>query len=222
MSRIRKTTCPSNLPGTGKGHGRKAKPGPCAKCGVEGPLLKGFCRRCYLHQRYLARPGVIERRVELKAKRIIKEKKEQLRQENKTNRTIKEKEKQLRSEKWRATHPGRKHLSKAKKDDRPGEGSPAWVSDWLREQVKNFLHTHSGRFDKNLYRTSPEQRYVMLTEDQVMELCRIIYMAVSKHSSTWHKGATDKHQRKAWWDRAEGDGSYLDRAIAPELRGLAR
>jgi hypothetical protein len=61
-----------------------------------------------------------------------------------------------------------------------------------------------------------------MTEDQVMELCRIIYMAVSKHSSTWHKRPIDEHQRKAWWDQAEGDGSYLDRAITPELRGLAK
>jgi len=117
-------------------------------------------------------------------------------------------------ERYRAMHPGAQPASKGR--GRPRKGSPSWLGDWLKRQAGNYLRETAGHFDRN------GTRLWAMTEDQVIELCRIIYMAVDRHSSTWHKGAVDRHQRKAWWDRAKGDGSYLDRAISPELRGLAK
>ena len=163
MSRIRKTACPSNLPG--KRLGRKAKPGPCARCGVEGPLLKGFCRRCYQHEY-------------------------------------------------------RKHeryaLLKAKKDDQPSEGSPSWVEDWLRQQAENYLRENAGYFERN------GTRLWAVTEEQVIELCRIIYLAKRHHNDKrggYHPGDNYARREKL---REEGDGHYLDRHVMPEVKSWTK
>jgi len=148
-SRTRKTARPSNLPG--KRLGRKAKPGPCARCGTVGPLLKRFCRRCYQHEIYL------------------------------------------------------EHRRRIKSEDGPGEGSPAWVEDWLRQQVRNFLHSHPER-----------------TEEQVIELCRIIYLAKRHHNDKrggYHPGDNYARREKL---REEGDGHYLDRSVMPEIKSWTK
>jgi hypothetical protein len=87
---------------------------------------------------------------------------------------------------------------------------------------ENFLHTHSGRFDKNLYRTSPEQRYVMLTEDQVIDLCRLIYLAKRHHNDKrggYHPGDNFARREKL---SEEGDGHYLDRYVMPEIKSWTK
>jgi len=119
-------------------------------------------------------------------------------------------------ERYRAMHPRAQDGIRKHGRGRPRRGSPSWVADWLKHQAENYLHSNAGHFDRN------GPRLWVLTEDQVMELCRIIYMAVSKHSSTWHKRPIDEHQKKAWWDRAEGDGHYLDRHVMPEIKSWTK
>lgn len=156
------------FPGTGKGHGRKAKPGPCAKCGVEGPLLKGLCRRCYQHEIYVA---------------------------------------------------SRKHLSKAKEGNRPSEGSPAWVEDWLKRQVESYLWANASlmfHFDKN------GTHLWAMTIDQILNLCRLIYLAKRHHNDKrgrHHPG--DNYARREKLSE-EGDGHYLDRHVMPEIKSWTK
>jgi len=158
--RRRKTARPSNLPGTGKGHGRKAKPGPCARCGTVGLLLKRLCRRCYQHEY-------------------------------------------------------RKHercaLLKAKKDNQPSEGSPSWVEDWLRQQAENYLRENAGYFERN------GTRLWAVTEEQIIGLCRLIYLAQRHHNDKRGYQPHDNYARREKL-REEGDGHYLDRHVMPEIK----
>jgi hypothetical protein len=59
-----------------------------------------------------------------------------------------------------------------------------------------------------------------MTEEQVIGLCRIIYMAKHHHNDKRGYQAGDNYARRDRHREGEGDGLYLDRPISPELRRL--
>ena len=100
---------------------------------------------------------------------------------------------------------------------RPRKGTPSWVADWLKHQAENYLRENADHFDKN------GSRFWAMTEQQVIGLCRIIYMAVDKHPGGRGEGLGVYIRREKDEERKERGGEnkyedFVDYPISASLR----